>query len=118
MMFAASSGLSAVQAVAMSAVGFTGASQFALVGILALFTIRGVQSPPNRAALLSTCLFAGYVLARAFFSPTAYLARFDIYSLLAGLIVYFVTALVVTDGRKRMLIIAILLPRMPAAITC
>ncbi len=81
----------------------------ALVGMLALLRLRGNHSNPNRVALISTCLFACYILGRALLSPTAYLARFDIYSVLAGLIAYLVTALVVTDGRKRMVVIAILL---------
>ena len=81
----------------------------AVVGVLALFSFRRINSIPNRVALLSTCLFAAYILGRAFLSPTPYLARFDIYPLLGGLIVYFVTALVLTDGRKRMLVISILL---------
>lgn len=81
----------------------------ALVGMLTLLGFRSIQPGPNRAALLCTWLFAFYILGRAFLSPSPYLARFDIYSLLAGLIVYLVTAIVLTDGRKRMIAIAILL---------
>ncbi len=81
----------------------------ALMGVLTLLGFRSVHSGPNRATLIGTWLFAFYILARAFFSPSPYLARFDIYSLLAGLIVYLVTALVLTDGKKRMIVVAVLL---------
>ncbi len=81
----------------------------ALVGMIALLRLRGHHSRPHRQALFSAGLFASYLLARAFFSPTSWLAQLDIYSVLAGLDAYLITALVVTDGRKRMTVVALLL---------
>ncbi len=49
------------------------------------------------------------MLGRAFLSPVPYLARFDIYPILAGLIVYLVTSCVLTDARTRLSILACLL---------
>ncbi len=81
----------------------------ALVGMLTLLRIRSIHSGPNRTALIGAWLFAFYILGRALLSPSPYLARFDIYSLLAGLIVYLVTAIALTDGKRRMIVIAVLL---------
>jgi O-antigen ligase len=81
----------------------------ALAGLVGLFAIRGTKSLPDPICLVSTVAFLGYVLIRASLSPVSYLARFDIYSVLAGLIVYFLTALVLTKSKQRLLVLACLL---------
>jgi hypothetical protein len=55
----------------------------------------------DRACLFSAILLALYLFARIAFSPSAWLAGFDFYALLAALLVYFVTALMVTSQRTR-----------------
>lgn len=81
----------------------------ALVGLAGAWAIPTVRFAADRLCLAGTLVFAIYILIRAFFSPDAYLARFDIYSMLAGLIVYFVIATALTDSKKRMMILAALL---------
>lgn len=81
----------------------------ALGGVLGLFAIRKVRPSADQICLVSTIVFLGYVLVRASLSPVAYLARFDLYSVAAGLIIYLLTANVVTSRTTRMLILAGLL---------
>ena len=57
----------------------------------------------------SAVLFFGYITLRAAFSPLPYLARFDIYSVLAGLVVYFFVSCTLTSAKARMSILACLL---------
>ena len=88
---------------------FPGYALLALAGLVGLLAIRGTKSFPDRICLASTAIFLGYVLIRASFSPVSYLARFDTYSVMAGLVVYFLTALVLTESKPRLLILACLL---------
>jgi O-antigen ligase len=81
----------------------------ALVGLLSLFSLRRPKPPADWLCLGATVLFLGYVLARALLSPVDYLARSDIYSVVAGLIVYFSVASVLTDSKRRMAIFLCLL---------
>jgi O-antigen ligase len=81
----------------------------ALVGLAGIWRAVSARNSGEPACFLGTALFFGYVLSRAAFSPDHYLARFDIYSILAGLIVYFLTATVLTDPRRRLSVLAILL---------
>ncbi|HEY2124699.1 MAG TPA: O-antigen ligase family protein [Chthoniobacterales bacterium] len=81
----------------------------ALAGLLGLLAIRGTKSLPDPICLASTVAFLGYILVRAGFSPVHYIARFDTYSVMAALIVYFLTAMVLTEARLRLLILACLL---------
>jgi O-antigen ligase len=81
----------------------------AILGVLALLAIRRIGSLPDQICLASALLFFGYVLVRASFSPVGYLARSDIYSILAGLVVYFLTVTVLTNSKTRLLIVVCLL---------
>jgi O-antigen ligase len=81
----------------------------ALVGLLTLVSFRRPKPAPDWFCLGATILFLGYVVARALCSPVNYLARSDIYSVTAGLIVYFSVASVLTDSKRRMVIILCLL---------
>ena len=80
-----------------------------IAGVLSLLALRGTRSLPDQICLVSAVIFFGYILVRAAYSPAPYLARFDIYSVGAGLIVYFLTATILTDARTRMLILVCLL---------
>ena len=81
----------------------------ALIGLLALFSLRRAKPEPNQLCLVSAALFFGYVLARALLSPVDYLARPDIYSVLGGLLVYFFVACIFTDSKRRMALLLFLL---------
>jgi O-antigen ligase len=81
----------------------------ALAGVLALFLIRTPRPAPDQICLWSALIFFGYIGVRAAFSPVLYLARFDIYPLLAALVVYFLTSTILTEARVRMSIFAALL---------
>ena len=80
----------------------------AAIGFLALFSLRRVKPAPSQLCLLSATLFLGYILARAFTSPVDYLARPDIYSVLAGLLVYFFVASVFVEAKRRLVVISLL----------
>ncbi len=80
-----------------------------LVGLSALFSLRRSQPSPSQWCLAITGVFLSYILARAFFSPVPYIARSDIYSVLAGLVVYLFTACVLTSTKQRMLFVCFLL---------
>jgi len=81
----------------------------AVVGFLALFSIRRPKPLPDFLCLIAASLFLGYIELRAAFSPIPYLARSDIYSVLAGLVVYFFTSTVCTSAKARMTLIGVLL---------
>jgi O-antigen ligase len=81
----------------------------ALAGLLTFFALRSPKPEADQFCLASAALFFGYILARAYFSPVAYLARPDIYSVLGGLLVYFFVACVFTSPKQRMLLLLFLL---------
>ena len=81
----------------------------AVAGVLAPFLLRKAKPAPDQVCLWSAVLFFGYVLLRAVLSPVPYLARFDIYSVLAALVVYFLTSCLLTSARARMWILVCLL---------
>jgi O-antigen ligase len=81
----------------------------AAIALLSLASLRRGKPLPNQLCLWSAVLFFGYIELRAATSPAPYLARFDIYSVLGGLIVYFFTACVFTSAKARMSIFACLL---------
>lgn len=81
----------------------------ALMSLLALASVRRTRPKPHQACLLVTALFLGYVLGRAVFSPVEYLARADIYSVLAGLLVYLLVACAFTETKPRLRILFFLL---------
>ncbi len=80
-----------------------------VIGLLAVFSFRSAKPQPDRWCIWSTIVFCGYILVRALLSPASYLARFDIYSVLASLVVYFFVACVLTSAKARLSILACLL---------
>lgn len=81
----------------------------ALVALLTLFLFRQPRPRPAQLCLISSALFFGYILVRAFFSPVVYTARPDIYSVIGGLMVYWFIALVCTSAKPRTWIVIALL---------
>ncbi len=80
-----------------------------LAGVLALFSLRKAPARMDRACLLTIVLLAAYLFARIALSPSAWLAGFDFYALLAALLMYLVTALFVTGNGARVAVICGLL---------
>ncbi len=80
-----------------------------LAGGLAIFFLRRPKPTPNQICLAVAALFFAYILARAWLSPVPYIARSDIYSVLAGLVVYYLFACVFTDARLRLFVVGALL---------
>ncbi len=80
-----------------------------LVGVLAIFSLRRLKPAPQRICLWASAVFFGYVLLRAWFSPVPYIARADIFSVLAGLIVYLLVAFIFTSAPWRMAMLLFLL---------
>lgn len=80
-----------------------------VVGILALLLLRRRKSVPSQWCLAIAAVFLGYILARAWLSPVPYIARSDFYSVLAGLVVYFFTACILTSAKQRMFFVCFLL---------
>ena len=72
-----------------------------LSGLLTLFTFWKAPARMNRACMLNAVLLAVYLFARIALSPSAWLANFDLFALLAALLTYFVTALFVTRNGAR-----------------
>ncbi len=81
----------------------------AVVGLFAIFSLRRMRPAPGTWCLCISIAFFAYILARAYLSPMPYIARSDLYSVLAGLVVYFYTACVMTNSRQRMIFLACLL---------
>lgn len=73
----------------------------AAMSILALVLIGRARPQPNQLCLISTGIFVAYVLVRACTSPVDYLARPDIYSALACLLVYLFVACILTGAKHR-----------------
>jgi O-antigen ligase len=81
----------------------------AVGGVLLLFALRRVKPDPDQVCLTITALFFAYILVRASLSPVAYLARIDSYSVLGGLLVYFLVACFLTDSKQRIILLFLLL---------
>ncbi|MEO7723747.1 MAG: O-antigen ligase family protein [Chthoniobacterales bacterium] len=79
-----------------------------LAGILAVFSRRS-KPAPERICLCATAVFFGYIIVRAWFSPVPYLARADIFSVLAGLVIYLSVAFIFISAPWRMGILLFLL---------
>ncbi|PZR78990.1 MAG: hypothetical protein DLM52_01915 [Chthoniobacterales bacterium] len=73
----------------------------AVAALLTLLTLRRAQPSPSQLCFAASAIFFGYILTRALLSPVPYLARSDIYSVIAGLIVYFIFATVLTSAPLR-----------------
>lgn len=81
----------------------------ALVALLTVFVFARPRPRPTQLCLIGAAIFFAYILLRAFFSPVAYTARQDIYSVLGGLIVYWFVALFCTSAKPRAWVIVTLL---------
>ncbi len=84
-------------------------SLVAVAGLVSLLALRRARPLPDQLCLFSAVLFFGYVIGRGFLSPVVYLARADIYSVLGGLLVYFLVATVVTGPKTRCWLLLFLL---------
>ncbi|MEY2542752.1 MAG: hypothetical protein QOE81_213 [Verrucomicrobiota bacterium] len=73
----------------------------AVVALLTLLIIRQLKPRPAQLCLISSAIFFGYILVRAFFSPVAYIARPDIYAVVGGLVVYWFIACFCTSAKLR-----------------
>jgi O-antigen ligase len=81
----------------------------AIAGVCGALTFRRTRPWPDQICLASAVVFFGYILMRAAASPVDYLARYDIYSVIAGLVIYLLTACVLTDSKTRLVILLCLL---------
>ncbi|HEX8310698.1 MAG TPA: hypothetical protein VF614_05230, partial [Chthoniobacteraceae bacterium] len=79
-----------------------------VLGLLCSFLIRSARPSASKACLAATGVFFAYIVGRAVLSPFPYIARSDLYSVLAGLVVYFFTACIFTKGKQRMLFLLFL----------
>ena len=84
---------------------------YALIALAALIAFAAVRQ--NSAASLfclgATALFCSYIAVRVLTSPVAYVARADLYSMLAGLAVYGLTVTALTSSSRRIALIIALL---------
>ena len=78
----------------------------ATAALCSLVDLRRAKLTPNKWCLLSSGLFFGYILARAVFSPVAYLAWSDGFMVIGALMVYLLTACYLTDPRRRLWVLA------------
>lgn len=81
----------------------------AAAGVFALRTPRFHPAAISSRCLLATGLLFSYLLARAALSPVPYLARADLFLMLACLLVYLLAARVLVSSRQRILLAAVLL---------
>ena len=84
---------------------------YALIGTVAVLSIAALRRPipkPSIPALISAVLLALYVIGRALWSPLQYLAWPDLFMAAAGLAVYLLTALCLTDARHRIWLVVVL----------
>lgn len=84
-----------------------GYTLIAVAGLLSLAWFRKSLPLPNVFCLVSSVLFFGYILGRAYTSPVEYLSRPDRFEVLACLVVYFVVACFLTDPKQRMVLLAL-----------
>ena len=83
---------------------------YALLAIAALLTWRAPRvRAPAAGCLRATGVLFSYLLVRAVFSPLPYLARADIFLILACLLVYLLTATFFVTTGPRMLVVYFLL---------
>ena len=82
---------------------------FALAALLSVIELRRSKMRPNGFCLASAALFFGYILWRAIVSPVVYIAWYDEYMVLGALIVYLLVACYLTDPRRRVWLLLVLL---------
>ena len=81
-----------------------------VAGLLSWFPISRVFLPAKaRLPLIATGVFLAYMVLRTVFSPVEFIARPDLFMLLGGGIVYFVTAFYAVSPRLRAWLVAVLL---------
>lgn len=76
----------------------------AIAGIVCIGLIRMAKPAPDMLCLGTSALFFGYILGRAFFSPSPDLACLDAGMVLGGLTVYLLTSCVLTAAGMRLAI--------------
>lgn len=81
----------------------------AVAAVLLVFSLRRAKPTPDVLCLLGSALFFGYIIGRALLSSTPYVARTDLYIVLGSLLVYGITATIVTDAKPRMVLLCFLL---------
>jgi O-antigen ligase len=81
----------------------------AVMALLSIFSLRRAKPSPDNICLISVVIFFGYIIVRAFLSTDEYLARADIYLVLASLLVYFFVACVFTEAKRRLWIVCVLI---------
>ncbi|MBW0000114.1 MAG: O-antigen ligase family protein [Verrucomicrobia bacterium] len=84
---------------------FPGYLVLAGTGLVSLGLRRG-PARANGLCLVATVAFGGYLLARTLTSPLEYLARTDLFLILAALVVYSLAALFCTAPRQRLLFLS------------
>jgi O-antigen ligase len=86
-----------------------GYAVIAVTGMLSLWSLvasKKGEPAPSALCLISATLFFGYLLCRTLASPVEYLARTNLYLILASLIVYFLTTTLLTGVRPRLTMLA------------
>ncbi len=73
-------------------------------GLLAGAALRRAPSRMDRICVLSVVMLSGFVLVRVALSPSTWLAQADLFSVVTGLLVYFLTALCVSGGHARIVV--------------
>ena len=82
----------------------------ALAGFSSWFGARGTRLPQtSHLCLLTSGAFFGYVAIRAVISKQDYIARTDLYMVLAALIIYLIFTLVINSSRLRVQFVTVLL---------
>ena len=81
----------------------------AVAGVISIGLLRRAKPAPDLVCFGASALFFGYILVRAFTSPSPDLARLDGCMVLAGLTVYLFTSCVLTSANGRMAVLVCLL---------
>ena len=81
----------------------------AVAALLALLSRRDESPAPDRVCLWTSAIFFGYILLRALLSPAPYVARYDIFAVLGGLMIYAATATTLTSAKARLALVGFLL---------
>ena len=79
----------------------------AIAALIAAVTLRSA-SPVDLFCLCASAIFFGYIILRALISPAPYVARADLYFVLAALTLYGLTLSVLTSGRRMALIVILM----------
>ena len=89
--------------------GFPSYGLIALAGIVGVFASQKRTPRADQVCLWTSAIFFSYIVLRALTSPAPYVARYDLYSVLGGLIVYGLVATVTTRASTRLMVLAVLL---------